>query len=139
MLEIPWSYVCEEWKCLDVVLDSCYVLMFFKSLLDEIYLCVDVTSVFVLCTWTHSINDFKNALVALVRRMQMSEFVLTPAMFWNVFKSWLDEIDLCVDVLCLFFKHVDKIITILEIPWSYFVEEWTCLICSWLLYVLKDV
>ena len=43
----------------------------------------------------------------------------------------------CTYTLMLFFICVvargHSILTILKIPWSYFVEEWKCLNCSWLL------
>ena len=42
--------------------------------------------------------------------MEMSDLLLNPAMCWKMFKSLLDEIDLCVDVASVyFFMHVDTL------------------------------
>ena len=66
--------------------------------------------------------------------MNMSELLLALAMCWKSLKYVLHEIYLYVDVTSVFLHAREHTpLTIVEIPWSHFSEEWTCLVCSWLL------
>ena len=62
-------------------------------------------------------------------------------MFWKICKSLLDEIYLYVDVTNVFFMmHVETLHSLFKkCLGPTFVEEWKCLMCPWLLYVLKYV
>ena len=81
-----------------------------KSVRDEIDLYLDVTSVFFDARGHTPLTPLEIPWSYFARRMEMAELFLNLAMFWNMFKSLLDEFDIYVDVTRVFLcMHVDTL------------------------------
>ena len=112
---------------------------FFKSLPDEIYLCVGVTSVLLYA---------RRSRIIVILKIPRSYFsndenvwvVLDACSVWKVIKSLLDDIYLCVDVTSVFYfdarGHTPW--TILEVPWSHFGNHESVCVVLDSSYALKD-
>ena len=127
-LNCSWLLLCFE-RCSNLCLRKCtwFVFQIFPWWNVPIRWCYCFLC---LGTWTKYNSYVRNTLVLRCWRLKMSELFLTLAMFWNIFKSLLDEIDLYVfdnlldeihpyDATNFFSNaHRHTLLTILDIPWS---------------------